>query len=68
MDDTTGSQEAPSAFLIEQDKIHTLKSREDLADLLALCPVAVRSRVGEYIVQHAPEFAQLSMFRTASQP
>jgi len=42
----------------------TLKSREDLADLLASRPRTVRSRVGEYIAQHAPEFAQPSMFHT----
>jgi hypothetical protein len=45
----------------------TLKSRGDLADLLASYPTAVRSRVGEYIAQHAPEFAQPNMFHTASQ-
>ena len=45
----------------------TLKSREDLADLLATCPTAVRSRVGGYITQHAPELAQPSMFQTDSQ-
>ncbi len=41
----------------------TLKSREDLHGLLASCPTEVRSRVGEYIALHAPEFAQPSMFR-----
>ena len=51
-------------YISPQRHFLTLKSREDLAVLLASCPTGVRSRVGEYIAQHAPEFAQPSMFRT----
>ena len=51
-------------YISSQRHFLTLKSREDLADLLASRPTAVRSRVGDYIAQHAPEFAQPSMFRT----
>jgi hypothetical protein len=51
-------------YISPQRRFLTLKSREDLAVLLASCPTAVRSRVGDYIAQHAPEVAQPSMFRT----
>jgi len=51
-------------YISPRRRFLTLKSREDLAVLLASCPTPVRSRVGEYIAQHAPEFAQPSMFRT----
>ena len=51
-------------YISPQRRFLTLRSRGDLALLLASCPTAVRSRVGEYIAQHAPEFDQPSMFRT----
>ena len=40
----------------------TLKSRKDLEGLLFSCPAEVRNRVGEYITDHAPEYAQPSIF------
>jgi hypothetical protein len=49
-------------YISPQRRFLTLKSREGLAVLLASCPTEVRSRVEEYIAQHAPEFAQPSMF------
>jgi hypothetical protein len=51
-------------YISPQRRFLTLKSREDLTGLLASCPTAVRSRVGEYIAQHAPEFTQPTMFHT----
>jgi hypothetical protein len=50
-------------YISPQRRFLTLKSREDLDVLLSSCPTAVRSRIGEYIAQHASEFAQPSMFR-----
>jgi hypothetical protein len=40
----------------------TLTSRKDLERLLFSCPAEVRNRVGEYITDHAPEYAQPSIF------
>ncbi|MBM4296407.1 MAG: hypothetical protein FJ143_01560 [Deltaproteobacteria bacterium] len=51
-------------YLSRQRRFVTLKSREDLAVLLSLCRKAERSRLGEYIAEHAPELAQPSMIRT----
>lgn len=45
----------------------TLKSRKDHTDLMASCPTAVRTRLGECISQHAPEFVQPTMFQNANQ-
>jgi adenine-specific DNA-methyltransferase len=51
-------------YVSPQRRFLTLKSREDLAALLASCPTPVRTRVRGYIAHHAPEFAQPSMFHT----
>jgi hypothetical protein len=46
----------------------TLKSRKDLEGLLSSCPAEVRNRVGEYITDHAPEYAQPSIFLEVGKP
>jgi len=51
-------------YISPQRRFLTLKSRQDLAVLLDSCPTPVRSRVSGYIAQHAPEYAQPSMFHT----
>ena len=50
-------------YISPQGRFVTLKSRKDLADLLASCPMPARLRLREYIAQHAPEYTQPSMFR-----
>jgi hypothetical protein len=49
-------------YVSPQRKFVTVSSRKDLNRILHSCSEEVRERVGKYITEHAPKYAQRSMF------